>query len=54
MARTVVIPKPGKDCHTVKSYRPIALLETLGKIIERLVAQRISNIAERHNLFPET
>jgi hypothetical protein len=49
----VVIPKPKKDCHTVKAYRPIALLETLGKIIEKLVATRISKLAEEHKLFPD-
>jgi exonuclease III len=53
---TVTIPlrKPGKsDYSQVKSYRPIALLNTIGKVLEFIVAKRISYLAEQHKLLPE-
>jgi len=44
-AKTVVLQKPGKQpaaYRTVGGYRPIALLLTLGKVIEAIVARRIT------------
>lgn len=39
-----IIPKPGKDdyCKT-NAYRPIGLISTMGKTLERIMAQRISS-----------
>jgi retron-type reverse transcriptase len=54
-AITVVLRKPGKpDYSDPAAYRPIALLNTLGKIIESIVARRLSRLAEDHKLLPET
>ncbi len=51
-ADVVFIPKPGKrDRSLPKSYRPISLLRTLGKGIERLVAKRLSWGAIKHKLL---
>jgi ribonuclease HI len=51
-ATTVVIPKPNKpDYSSVKAYRPIALLNCLGKILEKLMATRLSQMAESHDLL---
>jgi hypothetical protein len=51
-ATTVVIPKPNKpDYRDPKAYRPIALLNSLGKILEKLMATRISTMAEAHHLL---
>jgi hypothetical protein len=36
----------------VKSYRPVALLNPLGKVIELIIAERISHAVEIHNLLP--
>ena len=42
-ANTVVLKKPGKpDYSQPKAYRPIALLNTIGKALEKVVADRIS------------
>ncbi|KAF8870775.1 hypothetical protein BD779DRAFT_1388322, partial [Infundibulicybe gibba] len=39
---SVIIPKPKKpDYALLKAYRPIALLNTLGKLLEKLIANRI-------------
>jgi hypothetical protein len=37
-----------------KAYRPIALLNTLGKVLEKIVARRVSALVEAHNLLPAT
>jgi len=50
---TVVLRKPAKGDYTQpKSYRPIALLNTLGKALEKIMATRISWAAEQFNLLP--
>jgi ribonuclease HI/exonuclease III len=52
---TVVIRKPGKaDYTTPKSYRPIALLNTIGKILDKVLAKRILYLAESCQLLPAT
>jgi hypothetical protein len=54
-AVTVVLKKPGKsDYSNPGAYRPIALLNTLGKVLEAVVARRISCLAERHCLLPDS
>jgi hypothetical protein len=50
-----VIRKPQKDDYTTpKAYRPIALLNTIGKLMEGIIARRISYITEIHQLLPGT
>ncbi|OHW95426.1 reverse transcriptase [Colletotrichum incanum] len=52
---TVVLRKPGKDNYTVpKAYRPIALLNTIGKTMDAIIAKRLSYLAEAHRLLPES
>ncbi|KAJ5117672.1 hypothetical protein N7448_011304 [Penicillium atrosanguineum] len=51
-AKIVVIPKGGRDPSLPKSYRPISLLATLGKVLEAVVANRISALVEKHQLLP--
>lgn len=54
-SKTVVLRKPQKAAYDVaKAYRPIALLNTLGKMLEKIVARRISALAEEHGLLPTT
>ena len=52
VAKIVVIPKSGRDSSLPKSYRPISLLATLGKVLEAVVANRISALVEEHQLLP--
>jgi hypothetical protein len=48
----MVIPKPNKpDYSNPKAYRPIALLNCLGKVLEKLMATHLSSMSESHNLL---
>ena len=50
---TVVLRKPGKEDYSQpKSYRPIALLSTLGKALEAIVANRLAYLADTYQLLP--
>lgn len=54
-SNTVILRKPGKADYTdPKSYRPIALLSTLGKALEAAIAKRMSYLVERYGLLPKT
>jgi hypothetical protein len=53
-AITVVLQKPGKPSYKyTKAWRPIILLSTLGKLIEKATTQKIRNAAEKYNLLPD-
>lgn len=50
---TVALRKPGKeDYRHPKSYRPIALLNTLGKVLEGIMANRLAYLADEYQLLP--
>lgn len=53
---TVVLRKGGKDrdYRTPKAYRPVALLNTVGKFLEAIVARRISYTMEEEGLLPRS
>ncbi|EED11824.1 reverse transcriptase, putative [Talaromyces stipitatus ATCC 10500] len=54
-ARIIVLRKPGKPDYGVpEAYRPISLLNTLGKILEAVMARRLSFWAESYKLLPDT
>lgn len=42
LATIVLFPKPGKDLTIPENYRPISLLSTLGKILEKIILNRMS------------
>lgn len=51
---TIVLRQPGKPDYTIaKAYRPIALLNTIGKALEFIIAKRITYLAETHGLLPQ-
>lgn len=48
----IVLRKPKKEDYTEpKSYRPIALLDTMGKALNSIVAKRLSDYAENGNML---
>ena len=51
-ATIIPIPKAGKNPKLVSSYRPIALTSHVGKLVERMIAARLTHLAERDNLVP--
>lgn len=52
-AKTIVLRKPRKASYSSpKSWRPIALLSTLGKVIESITASYLQKLAEDHSLLP--
>lgn len=52
-AKIVALRKPGKPNYTLpKAYRPISLLPTISKILEKIVARRLSFLAETYSLLP--
>jgi hypothetical protein len=54
-ATIIVLRKPGKpDYSAPGAYRPISLLNTLGKVLEAVIARRLSYYAETHGLLPDT
>ncbi|KAM6514322.1 hypothetical protein FALCPG4_18909 [Fusarium falciforme] len=52
-AKIIPLKKPGKGDYAIaKAWRPISLLSTLGKILEAVVADRISYAVETFGLLP--
>jgi hypothetical protein len=51
---TIFIKKPGKDPQHPNSYRPIAILNTIAKVYERLIADRLKALSLKHHLLPNT
>ena len=53
IATTLCLKKVGKgDYSQAGSWRPIALLSTIGKVIEKATANRIQDLAKDHGLLP--
>jgi ribonuclease HI len=54
-AKIAVLRKPGKPDYSLPgAYRPISLLNTLGKLLEAVIARRLSYFAEHYGLLPDT
>jgi hypothetical protein len=50
--QTIVLRKPGKSSYkSLSAWRLIALLKTIGKVVKKLLARRIRNLAEKHHLL---
>src|SRR5437764_1177819 len=52
---TVALRKLNREDYTIaKAYRPIALLNTIGKTLEAVMAEKLTNVTEANRLLPET
>jgi hypothetical protein len=52
VARTIATRKPGKSDYSVaKAWRPIALLNIIGKVIKTITAIYLQDLAEARNLL---
>ena len=40
-SKVVMIPKPGKDSRSIKAWRPIKLINCMGKLAEKKVADKL-------------
>lgn len=50
---TLILRKPGCAAYDIaKSYRPIGLLNTIGKLLSTLIAADLSFLIEKHQLLP--
>lgn len=54
VAIITLIPKEGKDWRSPKGYRPISLLNSMPKILERLVARRVLQELVARKIIPES
>ncbi|MEW8548241.1 MAG: reverse transcriptase domain-containing protein [Candidatus Thiodiazotropha sp.] len=52
---STIIPllKPGKDSHSPKSYRPISLTSAICKVMETMVANRLTSFLENKGLLSD-
>ena len=46
-----LLPKEGKDITNPQNYRPIALLDNIGKIFEKIINSRLREYLENNNLY---
>ena len=54
-AISLILRKPKRpDYSAPNAYRPIALLCTMGKLLEAVLAARITYLADQHHLLPST
>jgi hypothetical protein len=52
-AKIIPLKKPNKENYAIaKAWRPISLLATLGKVLESVIAERISHAVETYGLLP--
>ncbi|KAG5670078.1 hypothetical protein PVAND_000363 [Polypedilum vanderplanki] len=52
-AKIIPIPKPGKVKSNPTSYRPISLLSSLSKILEKVILVRLQHHIEVNNIIPK-
>ncbi|SPJ79817.1 uncharacterized protein FTOL_08208 [Fusarium torulosum] len=53
-ALTIIIPKPDKESYEeAKSWRPIALLSSIGKLLDKILTSRLKKVALDNLLIPE-
>ena len=51
MTKVIPIPKPRKPATNITSYRPISLLDILGKILEKIIQCHLLEFITKHNII---
>lgn len=51
-AKVIPIRKPNKPPESPSSYRPISLLSSVGKILEKVIKSELVNVIEANNILP--
>lgn len=51
-AKVIPILKDGKDATDAQSYRPISLINSIGKLFENLVKEEIETFLTKHQIIP--
>lgn len=51
-SKIIAIPKPGKDASDPDSYRPISLLSTMSKILEKIIKEKVISYINDNNILP--
>ena len=49
-----VVPKPGKDHKALNGYRIITMQNTIGKLLEKIIARRVAKDLEERKVLPAT
>ena len=49
-ARMIFIPKSNKSQYSIQNYRPISLLDVQGKILDKIINNRLTRHLELHRL----
>ena len=49
--KIIFAPKPGKDSKDVANYRPMSLLSTVSKLLEKLLNRRLNSHLQENNLY---
>jgi hypothetical protein len=53
-AKVILIHKPNKPPTDANSYSPISLLSSISKLLERIIASRLTTFINQNHLLPET
>lgn len=54
LAHILMFPKPNKDATDANNYRPISLTQTICKLMERIINNRLHHFIEDNDIIPDT
>ncbi|KAL1122950.1 hypothetical protein AAG570_003275 [Ranatra chinensis] len=52
-ATVIALPKPGKPTTEPSSYRPISLLSSLAKVVDRIILNRLTDVGDKMRIIPD-